>query len=77
VAAASQGPKDLIAHGVDGLLAPVDDDEALAAAARRLIDEPDLGSRLAEAGAQRVRREFSKAHVTAEWRKLLGQYGVV
>ncbi|HUO22314.1 MAG TPA: glycosyltransferase [Caulobacteraceae bacterium] len=76
VAAASQGPKDLIAPGVDGLLAPIDDDEALAVAARRLIEEPALGARLAQAGAARVSGEFSRARVVAEWRTLLGRYGV-
>lgn len=76
VAAASQGPADLIADGLDGLLTPVDDDESLARAAGRLIAEPGLGERLAQAGVERVAREFSRARVIAEWRELLGQFGV-
>ena len=40
VAAASQGPKELICHGEDGVLVPVDDPEALAREVRRLIDHP-------------------------------------
>ena len=77
VAAASQGPKDLIADGVDGLLVPIDDVDALVDVARRLIGEPDLSPRLAEAGRRRVMDEFSKAHVVAEWLALFGRYGVV
>src|SRR5690606_28632923 len=37
IAAASQGPAALIAEGEDGLLVPIDDADALAAATRRLI----------------------------------------
>ena len=75
VAAASQGPAELITDEVDGLLVAVNDDMALAAAADRLIAEPGLGARLAQAGAERVSREFSKARVIAEWRALLEPYG--
>jgi glycosyltransferase involved in cell wall biosynthesis len=75
VAAASQGPSDLIANEVDGLLVSVDDELALAAAAGRLIAEAGLGARLAQAGAERVAGEFSKARVIAEWRALLGPFG--
>jgi glycosyltransferase involved in cell wall biosynthesis len=76
VAAASQGPADLIADQADGLLVAVDDDEALARAARRLIQEPGLGARLAQAGAERVTQAFSRARVLAEWRNLLVRFGV-
>ena len=75
VAAASQGPAELIKDEVDGLLVAVDDDEALARAAHRLIAEPGLGGRLAQAGAERVAGEFSKARVIAEWRTLLDRFG--
>lgn len=75
VAAASQGPSALITSEMDGMLVPVDDEEALAKAAKRLIAEPGLGERLARAGAERVAREFSKARVVAEWRMLLEEFG--
>jgi glycosyltransferase involved in cell wall biosynthesis len=75
VAAASQGPAALIRDQEDGLLVPVDDDVALAAAARRLIGEAGLGARLAQAGAARVAEEFSQAKVVAEWRDLLSPFG--
>lgn len=77
VAAASQGPAELITDEVDGLLVAIDDDQALAQAAGRLIEEPGLGARLVQAGAARVDGEFSKASVLSEWRALLGAFGAV
>jgi rhamnosyl/mannosyltransferase len=44
--------------GESGLTVPVDDPEALARAARRLLDEPGLRGRLAEGGRARARRDF-------------------
>jgi glycosyltransferase involved in cell wall biosynthesis len=75
IAAASQGPAALIADGKDGLLVPIDDAEALAATARRLIDSPALGAGLAAAGRARVAGEFSEAVVTAQWRDLFARLG--
>ncbi len=76
VAAASQGPAGLIRQDENGLLVAIDDDEALAHAAQRLIAEPDLGRRLAQAGAERVSQEFSKVRVLDDWRALLAPFGV-
>ncbi|HET6971479.1 MAG TPA: glycosyltransferase, partial [Phenylobacterium sp.] len=45
VAAASQGPAALIRDGEDGLLVPIDDAPALAAAVRRMLDDPALAAR--------------------------------
>ena len=50
VAAASQGPSWLVEHERNGLLVPIDDAEAMAAALRRLLDEPDLAARLVAQG---------------------------
>lgn len=75
VAAASQGPAALIDEGRDGLLAPVDDADALAAAARRLIEDPALRARLAAAGRARVAGEFSEAVVVEQWRALFARLG--
>ncbi|HVY35641.1 MAG TPA: glycosyltransferase, partial [Caulobacteraceae bacterium] len=73
----SQGPAALITDEVDGLLVAIDDEQALAKAAGRLIKEPGLGARLAQAGAARVDGEFSKASVLSQWRALLGAFGAV
>jgi glycosyltransferase involved in cell wall biosynthesis len=76
VAAASQGPKDLIHTEEDGLLVAIDDHEGLAAAAARLIADRALGRRMAQAGAARLAAEFSVARITDQWRELLLPYGV-
>ncbi len=51
---------ELIQDGVHGLLVPPDDPAALAEALDRLVAEPGLRRRLAEAGCARVRRSFDR-----------------
>ena len=55
-------------HDQTGLTIPVNDADALAAAARRLLDEPGLRQRLAEGALRRVRQEFD--HETMATRTL-------
>jgi glycosyltransferase involved in cell wall biosynthesis len=74
-AAASVGPAALIHPGEDGLLSPVDDADALAVNLQTLLADPDLRTRLATAGRQRVADQFSEAAVVAQWRELLARYG--
>jgi glycosyltransferase involved in cell wall biosynthesis len=76
VAAMADGPAALIRPEQDGILVPINDVRALALAARRLILDPGLRRRLAEAGAARVQDEFSAGRVVAQWRELLEPYGV-
>ncbi len=71
VAAASQGPLELITSGVDGLLAPIDDPVALAAAISTVLDDPALAARLAAAGRARFEAEFALAPVLSRWRDFL------
>lgn len=75
VAAASQGPSALIRDTVDGRLAPVDDDAALAAILTRMISDPAACAAMASAGEARVKAEFSRNAVVAQWRDLFMQYG--
>jgi glycosyltransferase involved in cell wall biosynthesis len=74
VAAASQGPGVLITDGVDGVLTPVDDAPAMAAAARRVMQAEVRGA-LIQAGLARISGEFSQAAVVARWRELFRTYG--
>lgn len=76
VAAASQGPKALIQDGKDGLLVPIDDAEALADGAQRLLSDANLRQRLVVAGARRVEAEFSEAAVVGRWKTLFAEFGV-
>lgn len=75
VAAASQGPGALIREGQDGLLVPIDDPDALAGGARRLLADQALRARFARAGAARVAAEFSEAAVVGQWKALFADFG--
>ncbi|HEY3910730.1 MAG TPA: glycosyltransferase family 4 protein [Stellaceae bacterium] len=57
VAGASGGVGEIVASGVTGLLVPLGDAAAFAAAVRRLILDPDLRARFAAAARQRVLAE--------------------
>ena len=49
------GIPDMIAHGVDGFVAPVDDIEAFAKHLEILLGDPALCRKLGEAGREKVR----------------------
>jgi len=67
VAAASQGPVQLIKDGVDGLLTPVDDAPAMATAIKRVLQDDTLASDLAQAGRTRYEREFTEQQVVQRY----------
>jgi phosphatidylinositol alpha-mannosyltransferase len=50
------GYREVVRDGIDGLLVPPGDPVALAAAVERLLDDPDLRARFAEAGRARAQR---------------------
>jgi len=77
VAAASQGPRALIEDGRDGLLAPIDDADALAAGVRRLLAEPRLAADFKARGLGRVAAEFSEDAVVGQWKALFSDYGAI
>lgn len=64
VAAASQGPKDLIADGGNGLLVPIDDAPALAAAIRRIRGDAALEAHLIERGRADYQKGYTREAVT-------------
>ncbi|ANW65685.1 glycosyltransferase [Mycobacterium sp. djl-10] len=59
VATSAGGPLDFITHDETGLLVPPGDAAALAEALRRLITDPYLWERLAQAGQARARTRFT------------------
>lgn len=75
IAAESQGPKALIRDGQDGLLIPIDDEDALAARTAALLADPMQRIRLIQNGHARVEAEFSQAAVCAEWNQLFARFG--
>jgi len=67
VACASQGPSQLIESGVNGLLCPIDDAAALAAAMGHLLSAPGTAAALAAAGRQAYEQRFTEAAVVARY----------
>lgn len=67
IAAAADGPRGLIEDGRNGLLVPVDDTGALAAAMRRLVEEPALGPALAAGGRADFEARFTEAAVVERY----------
>lgn len=66
------GPRDVITDGVDGLLVPPRDVDALAGALSRLIDDRELRRRMGEAAA-RTARDYAPGTVTPLWERLFGE----
>ena len=71
VACAASGPAELIEHEKTGLLAPVDDAAALAAALRGLVGDKTRAAALAEAGHAVFEAQFSEPRVVARYRDFL------
>jgi glycosyltransferase involved in cell wall biosynthesis len=61
VATAIGGTVQLIQDGVNGLLVPPGDPEALAGAIERVLQGPDFGASLAAAARRRAREHYSRA----------------
>lgn len=67
VTTASDGPRQYVRDGEDGLMVPVDDVEALADAIRRVVSDPVLCARLTENGFRRYQEEFTKNRTVAAY----------
>lgn len=66
------GPEDIITDGVNGLLIPVDDERAMAAALVRLLDDRPLAERLGRAAKTRA-LDFSAGRVAEAYASFLEQ----
>jgi glycosyltransferase involved in cell wall biosynthesis len=66
VASDAGGNRDLVTYGITGLLVPSLEPAAWGRAFTSLLEDPALAGRLARAGRDLVRREFTLAR-TAEW----------
>ena len=67
VAAASEGPVQLIQDGRDGLLSPIDDPQAMAQAINRVLADRDFARDLARAGRARYEQDFTEAQVVKRY----------
>jgi glycosyltransferase involved in cell wall biosynthesis len=66
-ATAAGGLPEAVLDGQTGLLAPVGDAPALAAALLRLLEEPALAQRLAQAARRRAEQEFSVTNMARRY----------
>lgn len=73
VVTAVGGNTELIEHEVTGLVVPPDDESALRAAIRRLLDDRPLANRLGAAAQQRAREQYSVAAMTRRYKELWRQ----
>jgi len=64
------GPREIIRDGVDGLLVPVGDSEALAAAMLRLLEDHELRQKMA-AAARRRAEDFALERIMEQYENLL------
>jgi len=71
VAMNAAGPRELIRHGSDGLLTPLEDHVALAFAITSLLDDPTRTAAMANAGRERFVTEYAIRPVVARWRNFL------
>jgi hypothetical protein len=67
VACASAGPAAHVEDGATGLLTPIDDAPALAAAIRRVLDDNALREAMVEGGYAAWRQRFTREAVTRQW----------
>jgi glycosyltransferase involved in cell wall biosynthesis len=66
----SYGPEEIIKHGINGMLTPLDDIEAMADVMRRLITDDDLRASLGR-NALVVRQSCSEDYIYQAWERAL------
>lgn len=71
VVVGNAGTAEVIEDGRSGLLVPRPDWRLVSDQVERLLDDPELRVRLAEAAVERQRQLFSTAHMTADFERLL------
>lgn len=60
VTSKSDGPRQFVRHEEDGLVVPIDDAKSLAAAVNRVIQDPELATKMVKNGQKRYQNEFTK-----------------
>lgn len=70
ISTSAGGVPELVEDGVNGILVPLGDAEALAQAFLRLADEPELCRRMGREGQKRARERFDITRCTREYEAL-------
>lgn len=70
VAAASDGPRHLIANGQSGLLCPIDAPHAMASALRQVAETPALAALLGAGGEAAFHASFTEQKIVGQYREL-------
>ncbi len=66
------GPSELIEHGVNGFLIPVNDQEELEKHLQRLVDDEELRNRFGEQARESVER-FESEEILGSWKMLIAE----
>jgi glycosyltransferase involved in cell wall biosynthesis len=66
------GVSELISHNNTGLLAPVNDSQALAAGLRTLLDDEGMRARLAKNAAAEA-AQYTIENISAQWDEIIGE----
>jgi glycosyltransferase involved in cell wall biosynthesis len=72
----SKGVLDYVEDGVNSLLVPVGDIDALAGRIRELWDDPERANRLGAAGSAFATANCSEAQLLSRLRRTLGEFGL-
>lgn len=67
IATQNQGASELITHGENGYLCPIDDPRLLALSINTLLKSKQLQQQLQQAGYQRYQQQFSAQHITEQY----------
>ena len=76
VASSVGGIPDVVRHGVNGLLIPAGDTQALADAIRRLVEDPQFARRLGAAARATIAARFTTERMVERIEQLYGAFGV-
>jgi glycosyltransferase involved in cell wall biosynthesis len=71
LATRAEGPTEIIRHGEDGFLVPIDDPAAMAGAAQNILNDVRLRIKISLRARQRFMEEFSEKTVVAAWMDFL------
>ena len=63
----ADGPRQFVQHDINGLVAPIDDVEAIAAGVERLRKDPELADRLSCNGFERFQNGFTKSVIVSAY----------